>query len=60
MRVVIAVRSMGELHGLLGLAGLAQRLQTLSGTVEYGPDGTGWSVVSEIPLNPAGIQENVS
>ncbi|MFG2447134.1 sensor histidine kinase [Nocardia fluminea] len=68
-RVTVAVRSTGgdgpvpqvaRLSTRQGLAGLAQRLQTLSGTVEYGPDGTGWSVVSEIPLNPAGIQENVS
>ncbi|MFI6569903.1 sensor histidine kinase [Nocardia fluminea] len=68
-RVTVAVRSTGgdgpvpqvaRLSTHQGLAGLAQRLQTLSGTVEYGPDGTGWSVVSEIPLNPAGIQENVS
>ncbi|PKV81889.1 sensor histidine kinase [Nocardia fluminea] len=67
--VTVAVRSRGgngpvpqvaRLSTHQGLAGLAQRLQTLSGTVEYGPDGTGWSVVSEIPLNPAGIQENVS
>lgn len=67
--VTVAVRSTGgdgpvpqvdRLSTRQGLAGLTQRLQTLSGTVEYGPDGTGWSVVSEIPLSPTAIQENAS
>ncbi|WP_410876102.1 sensor histidine kinase [Nocardia sp. A7] len=67
--VTVAVRSTGgdgpvpqvdRLSTHQGLSGLAQRLQTLSGTVEYGPDGTGWSVVSEIPLSPTGVQENAS
>ncbi|MEV0247303.1 histidine kinase [Nocardia sp. NPDC050712] len=58
-RVTVAVRSTGgdgpvaqvdRLSTRQGLTGLTQRLQTLSGTVEYGPDGNGWSVTSEIPL----------
>ncbi|MEU8898658.1 histidine kinase [Nocardia sp. NPDC048505] len=66
-RVTVAVRSsggagpaeqVGRLSTRQGLAGLTQRLQTLSGTVEYGPDGAGWSVVSEIPLSATGIAEN--
>ncbi|MEV6279716.1 histidine kinase [Nocardia sp. NPDC051832] len=65
-RVTVAVHStggdgpaagVGRLSTNQGLAGLTQRLQTLSGTVAYGPDGAGWSVVSEIPLSAKGTQD---